>query len=75
MVLSMLFSMEATIMSAKEINRGIRKLIDDNNNEIRKKVKTKSEECKESVTKGGSSFFSLGKFIDDVLTNSPRGEN
>ncbi|KAA0066880.1 anthocyanidin 3-O-glucosyltransferase 2-like [Cucumis melo var. makuwa] len=63
------------ILSAEEIEKGIRKLMDDNNNEIRKKVKTKSEECRKSVIEGGSSFISLGKFIDDVLINSPRGAN
>lgn len=63
------------IVSAEEIERGIRKLMDDNNNEIRKKVKTKSEECRKSVVEGGSSFISLQKFIDDVLTNTLGGGN
>uniref|UniRef100_A0A9I9E151 Uncharacterized protein n=1 Tax=Cucumis melo TaxID=3656 RepID=A0A9I9E151_CUCME len=62
------------ILSTEEIEKGIRKLMDENNIEIRKKVKTKSEECKKSVMEGGSSFISLGKFIDDVLMNSPREE-
>ncbi|KAL0545891.1 hypothetical protein IC582_015788 [Cucumis melo] len=62
------------ILSAEEIEKGIRKLMDENNIEIRKKVKTKSEECRKSVMEGGSSFISLGKFIDDVLMNSPREE-
>ncbi|XP_038896918.1 putative UDP-glucose flavonoid 3-O-glucosyltransferase 3 [Benincasa hispida] len=63
------------IVSAEEIERGIKKLMDNDNNEIRKKVKTKSEEGRKSVIEGGSSFISLGKFIDDVLANSLQGRN
>lgn len=44
--------------------------MDENNNEIKKKVKTKSEEYWKTIIEGGSSFTSLRKFIDDVLTKS-----
>lgn len=62
------------IIRAEEIERGIRKLMDHNDNEIRKRVKTKSKECRKSVIEGGSSFISLSKFIDDVLVNLLGGE-
>lgn len=59
------------VVSAEEIENGIRKLMeDDGSNEIRKKVKAKSNESRKSVMEGGSSFISLGHFIDDVLPNS-----
>ena len=47
----------------------------EESNEIRKKVKAKSEESRKSVKEGGSSFISLRKFIDNVLANSPGGGN
>ncbi|TYK28026.1 anthocyanidin 3-O-glucosyltransferase 2-like [Cucumis melo var. makuwa] len=53
------------ILSTEEIEKGIRKLMDENNIEIRKKVKTKSEECRKSVIEGGSSFISLGAGSED----------
>ncbi|XP_022153677.1 anthocyanidin 3-O-glucosyltransferase 2-like [Momordica charantia] len=64
---------KARIVSAEEIESGIKRLMDEDN-EIRKKVKAKSEECRKAILEGGSSFVSLGHFIDDVLANSPRGE-
>ncbi|XP_022936724.1 anthocyanidin 3-O-glucosyltransferase 2-like [Cucurbita moschata] len=61
------------LVSAEEIKNGIRTLMGEESNEIRKKVKAKSEESRKSVKEGGSSFISLGKFIDNVLANSPGG--
>lgn len=62
------------IVSAEEIEIGLRKLMDDGN-EMRKKVKAKRDESRKSLMEGGSSFVSLGHFIDDVLTHSLRKAN
>ncbi|XP_022141873.1 anthocyanidin 3-O-glucosyltransferase 2-like [Momordica charantia] len=62
------------IVSAEEIESGIRRLMEDNN-EIKEKVKAKSEESRKSVLEGGSSFVSLGHFIDDVIANSLGGRD
>ncbi|KAL6976018.1 hydroquinone glucosyltransferase [Sarracenia purpurea var. burkii] len=60
------------IVTAAEIERGIRRLMDgDTSTEIRKKVKEMSEKSSAAVIKGGSSYNSLGRFIEDVLNNSP----
>ncbi|XP_023535913.1 anthocyanidin 3-O-glucosyltransferase 2-like isoform X2 [Cucurbita pepo subsp. pepo] len=63
------------LVSAEEIKNGIRTLMGEESNEIKKRVKEKSEESRKSVKEGGSSFISLGKFIDNVLANSPGGGN
>nr|AEM43004.1 UDP-glucosyltransferase [Siraitia grosvenorii] len=60
------------VVSAEEIQSGIRKLMEEGG-EMRKKVKAKSEESRKSLMEGGSSFISLGRFIDDVLGNGPEG--
>ncbi|XP_022141883.1 anthocyanidin 3-O-glucosyltransferase 2-like [Momordica charantia] len=57
------------VLSAEEIESGIEKLM-DHSDEIRKRVKTKSEESRKSVMEGGSSFISLSQFIDDVIANT-----
>ncbi|KAG7037476.1 UDP-glycosyltransferase 71A16, partial [Cucurbita argyrosperma subsp. argyrosperma] len=62
------------VVSCEEIECGIRTLMDEGN-EIRKKVKEKSEESRRSMRDGGSSFVSLGRFIDDVLANAPEGNH
>ncbi|MDV3146731.1 MAG: hypothetical protein Q8754_02775, partial [Sweet potato little leaf phytoplasma] len=62
------------IITAEEILSGIRKLM-DTGEEIRKKVKAKSEEIQKAVTEGGSSCISLVHFINDVLTNSSKGKD
>ncbi|KGN54987.1 anthocyanidin 3-O-glucosyltransferase 2 [Cucumis sativus] len=61
------------IVSAEEIESGIRKLMGDSGNEIRKKIKVKGEESRKSMMEGGSSFNSLRHFIDDALTNLQEG--
>lgn len=58
------------VVSAEEIESGIKKLMGDDGNEIRKKVKGKSEESRKCMMVDGSSFNSLGHFIDDALANS-----
>ncbi|KAJ0028263.1 hypothetical protein Pint_36650 [Pistacia integerrima] len=56
------------IVKSREIEKGIKKLMEDDN-EIRKKVKEMSEKSRKTILEGGSSFTSLGCFIDDVMSN------
>ncbi|XP_022151596.1 anthocyanidin 3-O-glucosyltransferase 2-like [Momordica charantia] len=72
----MSFSEEkARIVSAEEIESGIRKLMGEESDEMRKKVRAKSEESRRCIAEGGSSFVSLGHFMDNVLANLTGGED
>ncbi|XP_038900053.1 anthocyanidin 3-O-glucosyltransferase 2-like [Benincasa hispida] len=62
------------LVTAEEIESGIRKLMDEGD-EIRKKVKAKSEEIRKAVMDGGSSYTALTHFINDVLANSSKGKD
>ncbi|MCD7457608.1 hypothetical protein HAX54_035516 [Datura stramonium] len=58
------------IVSAKEIECGIRQLMADvNDNGIRKKAKEMKEKSSAAMKEGGSSYASLGLLIEDVLSN------
>ncbi|KAJ0027611.1 hypothetical protein Pint_36648 [Pistacia integerrima] len=57
-----------TIVRSREIEKGIKKLMEDEN-ETRKRVEEMSEKSRKAMTEGGSSFTSLGCFIDDVMSN------
>nr|UMK68136.1 UGT1 [Aesculus chinensis] len=57
------------LVTAEEIERGIRRLMESDNNDIRKKVKEMSEKSRRALMDGGSSFSSLGRFIGDVIDN------
>ncbi|XP_044464908.1 anthocyanidin 3-O-glucosyltransferase 2-like [Mangifera indica] len=57
-----------TMVSAEEIERGIRKLMEDDN-EIRRRIKEMSEKSRKTMMEGGSSFTSLGCFINDVMSH------
>ncbi|KAJ0028264.1 hypothetical protein Pint_36651 [Pistacia integerrima] len=56
------------IVSAGEIERGVRKLM-ENDNKTRKNLKEMSEKSRKAMMEGGSSFTSLGCFVDDVISN------
>ncbi|KAH7844025.1 hypothetical protein Vadar_023480 [Vaccinium darrowii] len=61
-----------TLVTADEIENGIRKLMeneDKSSEEIRQKVNEMSEKCKIAVKEGGSSYNSIGRFIKDVMNN------
>ncbi|KAJ0027613.1 hypothetical protein Pint_36646 [Pistacia integerrima] len=58
----------ATIVSAKDIEKGIKKLM-EGDSEVRKRMAEMSAKSRKAVMEGGSSFSSLGSFIDDVLDN------
>ncbi|TXG74357.1 hypothetical protein EZV62_002936 [Acer yangbiense] len=51
------------LVAAEEIARAVRHVM-DGDNEIRKKAMEMTEISKKSLKEGGSSFVSLGKFID-----------
>ncbi|KAL6976026.1 hydroquinone glucosyltransferase [Sarracenia purpurea var. burkii] len=58
------------IVTAAEIEGGIKRLMDDDTStEIRKKVKEIREKSKTAVAEGGSSYNSVGCFIEDVMNN------
>ncbi|XP_027063553.1 anthocyanidin 3-O-glucosyltransferase 2-like [Coffea arabica] len=58
------------ILSADVIERGIKHLMDPEN-EIREKVKEMKEKSRLAPSEGGSSFSSLRRFLEDVLDNIP----
>lgn len=55
-----------TIVTAEEIERGIKCLMKPDS-EIRQRVKGMSDKARRAVMDGGTSFSSVGRFIDDVL--------
>ncbi|CAN4094189.1 unnamed protein product [Withania somnifera] len=55
------------IVGAKEIESGIRQLM--NQNEIRKKAKEMKDKSSAAMMEGGSSYASLGLLIEDVISN------
>ncbi|KAJ0717084.1 putative flavonol 3-O-glucosyltransferase [Helianthus annuus] len=54
----------AIIVTAVEIESGIRRLMEDN--EIRRKVKEMSAKSRSAMVKGGSSYASVGSLIQDL---------
>ncbi|PRQ52253.1 putative UDP-glucose flavonoid 3-O-glucosyltransferase 3 [Rosa chinensis] len=53
------------LVSAKEIERGIREVM-KRDNDIRNRVKEMSEKGKKALMDGGSSYSSVGQFIDQI---------
>ncbi|BFG25772.1 hypothetical protein CerSpe_120460 [Prunus speciosa] len=53
------------VVSAQDIERGIRQVM-EHDGVIRKRVKEMSEKGKKSLMNGGSSYSSLGHFIDQI---------
>ncbi|XP_047334666.1 anthocyanidin 3-O-glucosyltransferase 2-like [Impatiens glandulifera] len=60
------------IVAASVIEGAIRRLMDVN--EMRKKVKDMSQMSRKAVMEGGSSYVSLGRFIEDVIHNAHCGD-
>ncbi|WMV38594.1 hypothetical protein MTR67_031979 [Solanum verrucosum] len=54
------------IVKAEEIEKVIR-FIMDSENSLRKRVKDMGEICRKALTEGGSSFISLGQFVETIL--------
>ncbi|KAJ0027406.1 hypothetical protein Pint_36690 [Pistacia integerrima] len=60
--------MNKAVVVADEIARAI-KCVMESDNEVRKKVKEKSEKSRLAVMEGGSSYAAFGDLIDDILRN------
>ncbi|TMW83836.1 hypothetical protein EJD97_000630 [Solanum chilense] len=56
------------IVKAEEMEKAIR-LIMDSENPLRKRVKEMGEICRNALTEGGSSFISLGRFLETILNS------
>ncbi|KAM7499919.1 hypothetical protein LguiA_024333 [Lonicera macranthoides] len=62
---------EVGIVAAEDIERGIREMMKIDGSEMRKKVKEMREKSRMVVRENGSSYRSLGHFIEDVMDNIP----
>ena len=58
------------IVGAHEIENGLNNLMNMNNN-VRKKMKKMQKISRTIMIDGGSSYFSLGQFIEDMIANIP----
>ncbi|KAG4144978.1 hypothetical protein ERO13_D05G070500v2, partial [Gossypium hirsutum] len=56
------------VVMADEIEEGVRQ-VTDAGREVRKKVKKTEEMARKAVMNGGSSFNSIGRFIEDMIGN------
>jgi hypothetical protein len=54
------------LVMADEIEKAVRGVM-DGGSEVRKKVKEMGEKARKAVMEGGSSFASIGQFIDDMI--------
>ncbi|OMO89014.1 UDP-glucuronosyl/UDP-glucosyltransferase [Corchorus olitorius] len=61
---------EPEIVNAIKIERGIRRLMEQNT-EVRKRVKEMSDKSRKVLMEGGSSYSNLCRFINDVMDNMP----
>nr|WFR85808.1 OGT15 [Ziziphus jujuba var. spinosa] len=59
---------DQAVVSAQEIERGIRRVMDDDS-DIRKRTKEISEQSRRTLVDGGTSFSCLGHLINDILKN------
>ncbi|CAN4100328.1 unnamed protein product [Withania somnifera] len=57
------------IVKAQEIEKGIRELM-DSENKIRMKVKEMKEKSRAAIMEGGSSYTSIGGFIQSIMENA-----
>ncbi|KAK4277702.1 hypothetical protein QN277_015656 [Acacia crassicarpa] len=57
------------VISREKIEKGIKEVM-ERESETRKKVKLMSELSRKALTKGGSSYSYLSRFIDDFMNNS-----
>ncbi|KAI3504130.1 hypothetical protein L1887_32675 [Cichorium endivia] len=58
---------DVMIVTAEEIERGIRRVMEDN--EVRMQVKEMSKKSKAAVMEGGSSYASVGRLFQDFIRN------
>ncbi|KAK1393403.1 Glycosyltransferase [Heracleum sosnowskyi] len=62
----------AEVLTADVIERGIRCVM-DGESEIRSKMKEMKDKCREATLEAGSSYTSLGQFIDSIIDNVQDG--
>ncbi|KAD4178178.1 hypothetical protein R6Q59_021730 [Mikania micrantha] len=55
------------VVTAEEIETGIRRLMEDEN--VRRKVKEMSDVSRATVVEGGSSYASVGRLVQDIMSN------
>ncbi|XP_057971277.1 anthocyanidin 3-O-glucosyltransferase 2-like [Malania oleifera] len=55
------------LVSANEIERGIRGVMEGNGEVIKKNVKEMREKIRKALTRDGSSYASLGQFVEQVM--------
>ncbi|KAJ0028524.1 hypothetical protein Pint_36680 [Pistacia integerrima] len=65
--------MNGEVVVADEIAGAI-KCVMESDNEVRKRVKEKSERSRLAVMEGGSSYVAFGDLIDDILRNKAMKE-
>ncbi|GAB2232932.1 hypothetical protein Droror1_Dr00012001 [Drosera rotundifolia] len=61
------------IIKADELERAI-KLLMEQDCDLRKRVKVVAEQSRKALEEGGSSFISLGRFIDDVIDDKEKAD-
>ncbi|CAL8138502.1 unnamed protein product [Prunus armeniaca] len=59
------YKQDIEVVSSEEIERGIRRVM-EKDSDIRARVKEISEKSKKALTDGGSSYSSLGRFLDQI---------
>lgn len=62
----------SVLVTAEEIERDIRCLM-DGESEMRNKMKEMKNYCREATIEGGSSYTSLGNFIEAIMANIQKG--
>ena len=56
------------LVTAKEVERAVTRLM-NGDDPVRRKAKEMKEKSRKAVTENGSSFTSLARLIDDIMTN------
>ncbi|XVF19878.1 hypothetical protein REPUB_Repub11eG0148900 [Reevesia pubescens] len=57
------------IVMANEIEKAVRQVM-DGGSEVRKKVKEMAGMARKAIVNGGSSFISIGRLIEDIMSNN-----
>ncbi|KAM0001836.1 putative flavonol 3-O-glucosyltransferase [Helianthus debilis subsp. tardiflorus] len=60
-------NINTTIVTTEEVERGIRRVMEDN--EVRAKVKEMSKLSRVTVVEGGSSYASVGYLVQEIMSN------
>lgn len=60
---------DQAVVSAGEIESGIRRLMDDYDSDARRRTKEMSEKSRKALMEGGSSYSSMDHLINDIVRN------